>query len=107
MKTSKEIESLQEIIFHLLHQNPRYRDNDKMLCAKIWSMQMGGIDKLQQQSAYDFLVEYAKPDSFLCSQESIGRCRRKIQEENVHLRGEKYRERHDEIKAVQTQLGYY
>ena len=110
MSVSNEIKDLQiqGIVKDLLTSFPMYRDSDKKLCARIWSMQMGGTDTLKKLSAYDFLVEYTKPSnkSVLFSQESVGRARRKLQELHPELRGVKYKERQTETKAVRTNLGY-
>lgn len=99
-------ELLNDIVYRLLEQTSMYRDNDKKLCSRIWSIQMGGVDRLKQMSAYEFLCEYSKDTTELYSQESIGRARRKIQEENPHLRGSRYREKQAQTTNVQLSLGY-
>jgi len=40
----------------------------------------------------------------LPSYESISRCRRKIQEKNPHLRGEKWNERHGRAKEIRREI---
>jgi hypothetical protein len=106
MKIEIEIDVLQDVVEKLLYADEKYRDSDKMLCARIWTTQSGGLDKIKKLSAYDFLCEYVKPDSIYYSQESIGRARRKLQEENPHLRGKFYREKQNKTKDVQQVLGY-
>lgn len=106
MRISEQIKNLKEIVTALLKSDERYRDSDKKLSAKIWSIQYGGIDKLKNISAYEFLSEYAREDSELLSQESIGRARRKLQEENPELRGNKYQDKQEEQKEVLNVLGY-
>lgn len=106
MSIANELEQLNDIVFKLLNENAKYRDSDKMLCAKIWSMQLGGIERIKQISAYQFFCDYSSNESVLYSQESIGRCRRKLQEENPQLRGKKYNHRQNETKPVQMALGY-
>ena len=106
MKISKEIEKVSGLVEKLLKEDKKYRDSDKKLSAKIWAVQFGGIPKLKDISAFDFLCEYVKDKSFLCSQESIGRARRKLQELNPELRGKKYKKKQSEQTDVRHVLGY-
>jgi len=91
MSVAKEIKIIREQVKTLLTNDPKYRDSDKILSAKIWSIQIGGMNKLKETTAYDFLIEYIQKKGKLFSQESIGRARRKIQEEFPELRGKKYK----------------
>ena len=100
MSASKEIKQIQATVLDLLTKEPKYRDSNKMLSARIWSIQIGGYDTLKKTTAYDFLAEYVKGKSKLYSQESIGRASRKIQENNPELRGKKYKERLEEQAEV-------
>lgn len=106
MAISKEVKKIQSLVKELLEQDQRYRDCDKTLSAKIWSIQFGGMENLAKVSAYDFLVEYVKRKGKLYSQESIGRARRKIQEENIHLRGKNYKAKKEQTAEVKKVLGY-
>ena len=99
MTVSQEIENLQDLVYELLVKDERLRDSDRKLSARVWSIQLGGLDKLKNASAFDFLCLYTE-DKKLFSQESIGRARRLIQEENVALRGKNYKERQDEQENV-------
>lgn len=101
-----EIGNVQELVRELLEQDPRYRDCDKTLSARIWSIQLGGVERLESMTAYEFLCEYVKRKSNLYSQESIGRARRKLQEEHPHLRGKNYKKRQENTEAVKKTLGY-
>ena len=108
MTAPKEIKDLQVlgIVRQLLEENEMYRDNDKKLSAKIWAIQMGGMDTLKKLSAFDFLVEYTGGDK-LCSQESIGRVRRALQQKSPHLRGKNYEEKRTKRQSeVRNELGY-
>jgi hypothetical protein len=96
----KEIEKLVEMVTRLLIGDPRLRDSDKKLSARVWLEQLRGIDKLKKMTAYDFLVLYTDDSAPLYSQESIGRARRLIQEHNPELRGQKYKERKEEEQVV-------
>lgn len=106
MNASNEIKKIGDLVEKLLREDKRYRDSDKKLSAKIWANQYGGVDKLKNMTAFDFLCEYVKDNTFLISQESIGRARRKVQEENADLRGEKYDKRKEEQDNVKNILGY-
>lgn len=106
MAISKEMKQVRAMVLDLLETNPKYRDSDKMLCAKIWAIQMGGMDKLKNISAYDFLSEYVQKKSKLFNVVSIVRVRRKIQEENPKLQGTKWKEKNEEQAEVVKVLGY-
>lgn len=106
MSVSKEIKQVRAMVLELLQTNPKYRDSDKMLCSKIWAIQMGGMDKIKNLSAYDFLTEYVQKKSKLFNVVSIVRVRRKIQEETPELRGTKWKERNEEQGDVIKALGY-
>jgi hypothetical protein len=106
MSISYEIVEIQTIVEKLLREDAKYRDCDRKLSARIWAIQLGGLESLHHVSAYDFLCEYVGDDSPLCSQESIGRARRKIQEIFPELRGQKYNDRKEEQSAVKSVLGY-
>jgi hypothetical protein len=100
MKASEEIKNMYDVVLELLETDPKYRDNDAMLVAKVWSIQIGGHDALRETSAFDFLCEYVLEDTFLVSHESVTRARRKIQENLKRLRGDKWEKRHRESESV-------
>ena len=102
MRASQQIENIYDVVLELLEENKKYRDNDAILVARIWSMQLGGIDNLKKDSIYDFLCEYIKEDTFLYSHESITRARRKAQQEFTYLRGIKWENRHGETNLVKS-----
>ena len=58
----------------------------------------------EKLSAREFLTLYK--NGILTNADSITRLRRKMQEENPALRGEKYKARHDSVTDVQMELGY-
>jgi hypothetical protein len=99
MKTKEEIEKLLTI-------DERLRDSDCKLIARFWANELAAknID-IHNISAYEFLSMYAT--NKLHNTEGISRMRRKVQEENKHLRGQFYKGRQttkqDEWKA---KLGY-
>ena len=102
MRASQQIENIYDVVCNLLNSDDKYKDNDAILVARIWSMQLGGIDNLKNNSIYDFLCEYIKEDTFLYSHESITRARRKAQEEFPNLRGIKWEKRHGETNLVKS-----
>lgn len=107
MSIAKEIsDELKEIVRTLLKENPILRDDDKKLCSRIWVNQVGGKANAQDVSMYAFLVNWTMDKSPLYSQESIGRCRRQLQEKFEELRGTKWNERHKHQVDVKKALGY-
>jgi hypothetical protein len=108
MSVAKELSpELQSKIEDLLRSNPALRDSDRKLSCRLWTNILGGENTVKTKyTAYDFLVYYSNDKGNLPSQESIGRARRKIQNEKVELRGTKYVERHEAQKEVKKKLGY-
>jgi hypothetical protein len=104
MSVAKEIPELQELVMGLLQKDKRLRNSDKKLSSRIWTMQIGSLEKVKDMTAYDFLVMYVDDNSVLYSQESIGRCRRKLQELYPELRGENYKEKQAEQGVVITEI---
>jgi hypothetical protein len=103
MENKNKIKELKIIVHELLLKDKRYRDNDRMLCCRIWANQIGE-EKIKSITAYDFLCYYSREDSFLYSTESICRIRRILQEKHPELRGEKYYENHSKQKEVINDL---
>jgi hypothetical protein len=99
MTVAQEIHNLQDLVYELLLKDARLRDSDRKLSARVWTIQLGGLEKMKTMTAYDFLCLYTE-ERKLFSQESIGRARRLIQESNVELRGKNYKERQDEQNSV-------
>ena len=107
MSIAKEIKQIRDVVKQLLTENPIYRDSDKKLSAQIWQRQVGGKDELKKMSAYDFLCMYVEDKGGkLTSQESIGRARRKLQNEYEELQGVKYKKKKAHTKEVKKALGY-
>ena len=83
----KEIKQKVRSILELI---PSTRDNDNELISTYWENELG--HEIINLSAETFLKIYAT-SNVLTSAESIRRNRQKIQEQNEHLRGLKYRVR--------------
>jgi hypothetical protein len=107
MSVAKELtKELNDKVEQLLLHNPSLRDSDRRLSCRLWCNILGGEETVRKYSGWDFLCAYANANGVLPSQESIGRARRKLQENNPLLRGSKYIERHEAQKDVKKQLGY-
>ena len=68
MSVATEINELESAVKECLEKDYRLRDSDKKLCARIWTIQLGGLANLKATSAYDFLVKYADDSAPLYSQ---------------------------------------
>lgn len=89
MKASDDMKGLTGIIFDLLSNYPKYRDNDKMLACRVWSIQMEEKTFFSKEiTAYKFFDLYSNGD-FLSSQDNISRIARMIKTDNPHLEGTK------------------
>jgi len=90
----------------LLMVKPDNRDNDDKLISNIWyeeaTERYGWIPSGSE--LFQFLHDLSQGE--FTSPESITRARRKVQEENPGLRGEKYKKRHENQENVKWQLGY-
>jgi len=106
MTVVKEIKDIKTSVLFLLHESSKYRDSDRKLLARIWIEQLGEIQNLRdkQISAEEFLLEFIKDNTVLCTQESVGRVRRKIQEHNPALRGNKWSKRHNEQEKIKAEV---
>jgi len=99
MKTKEEIKIL-------LTNDERLRDSDAKLIARFWTNELKrkNIDT-QDITAHEFLLMYAT--NKLHNVEGLTRMRRKVQEENEHLRGKFYKERQTtQQDKMKKKLGY-
>ena len=101
---AREISNIQETVEKLLRENPAYRNSDEKLWARIVQDSLGGVNMLQNMSAYELLRLYVSDK--LVSFESVSRARRKVQEIHKELRGKKYKERQNRQEQVKEVLGY-
>lgn len=99
---------LNDKVLALLRENPKYRDSDEALIARIWSDAVGGHKATTGISMYEFLKMYVDgKDSKFVPAESIRRCRQRIQEKLPETRGEVYLKRHkEEQDDMKNNLGY-
>jgi hypothetical protein len=97
MSVSKEIEDNASTVKKLLIKNPTLRESDRFLASAFWKKVLGE-NRLRKMTAEEFLDHYMRSNE-LASQESIGRARRKVQQDNPELRGKRYRFK----KLIETQ----
>jgi hypothetical protein len=86
-------QTVKDRVQDLLERFPHLKDDDYKLISTYWLTETGGRSYNQERSAFDFLQQYA--DGNLTPAESITRMRRKLQEENINLRGLSYQKRQD------------
>ena len=92
----------------LLTKYEKTRDSDDYLVALYWYEELKAVNIAMNLTALQLLEEISKGK--LTNFDTITRCRRKIQEENVSLRGDKYQNRkHKLVKDTIEQLndGYW
>ena len=99
-----ELITLSETVEKLLRENDMYKNSDEKLWCRVIMDVVGGTGILKAMSAYELLVKYSKEE--LPSYDSVSRVRRKLQNENKELRGEKYNARLKNVETVKETLGY-
>tara|TARA_R100001244_G_C5165105_1_gene131356 strand:- start:357 stop:755 length:399 start_codon:yes stop_codon:yes gene_type:complete len=98
-----KIGATSEKITELLQSFTHLRDDDNKLIASIWKWQINALGySYDTMLAHELLTLYSKKG--LASAESIRRSRQKIQELNIHLRGDKYEDRQKATKNVIKEL---
>lgn len=96
---------LQDLVADLLKKYPHLRDNDQRLCCMVWVREIRKMNlDYTDMSAHHLMSMYV--DGQISNPDTITRIRRKAQEKNVHLRGEKYKKRQGLQNNVKQQLGY-
>lgn len=84
--------TLYDQVKRLLTEKEDYRNSDELLTARIWYDELKRINpNIQFVSAVDWMTLYK--DGKVTTADSITRARRKVQEENIHLRGKAYNQR--------------
>ena len=94
------IKKVEDIVTDVLKKEPRARDNDEILCVCVWFKQVG--HRIQYMSLRDFFHKMA--DGKYHKAESIMRCRRKLQELDEGLRGDKYKYRQQRKLEVRKSM---
>jgi len=97
----KKLFSVMKEVETYLNKYPLLRDNDEKLMANIWwsyvAFNIG--ENASGKALLSMLAEGKLP-----SYESISRCRRKLQEENPNLRGDKWHERHKRADNIRKEI---
>lgn len=86
-------------VYSILTDLPDSRDDDRILLSNIWLKESEGLDNK------DFFHHFLKGN--LSNPETITRIRRKLQEQHVQLRGEKWDVRHNLEGAFCQQLTFF
>lgn len=98
-----KITTMYERVKHLLIKKSDYRDDDNLLVCRVWWDELLELKFVpEQMTAMEFLVLYR--DQKLTSSDTITRARRKVQEENEHLRGKSYIERQNKQEEVKEEI---
>ena len=95
-------QTIKDNVRDLLVRMPHLRDDDNRLIANYWLIESGGTAHNKQRTAYDFLKVFGTGN--LTSAESIRRMRQKLQEEDITLRGAKYKLRHDLAEEIRLSI---
>ena len=88
-----------DLIWGLLLNNPRFRDNDQALISHIWSLEIPNLNITNAQQVLDLLA-----DKKLSNPVTIWRTRQKIQQEIPALRGALYHKRHAAAEVVKKEI---
>ena len=84
------MKTIKDKVMVLLEDYPYLRDNDFKLIANFYALEIGS-ENLDKMTARDFLKMFS--DGRLPHSESIRRDRQKLQEQNISLRGMRYKQR--------------
>lgn len=92
-----------KVVKGVLCEDKRTRDNDHLLSVIIWHKQLkaAGLD-MTKMSAYDFMLLYR--DKELANHDTITRARRKVQQDNELLRGDKHKDKQAKQEEVKSDL---
>lgn len=102
-RTIKRLKSIESLVHGYLTAHAVLRDNFMQLTTNVWYSQMRGLGYTPESmntSAFLDLYQQGK----LSSEETIQRCRRKLQERHAELRGERWEERKAEEDRVRHQI---
>lgn len=92
---SLKIRKVEDKVKEILKTSYESRDNDMLLIARIWAMEVNSYN-LNNMVIYDFFKLMS--DYKVSHATSIIRCRQKIQEHNPEYRGNKYKKRHKKLE---------
>ena len=95
----KKLFSVVDDVELFLTKYPSLRDDDERLMANIWHSHIGNLEDVDAKEILHMLAKHELP-----SYESISRSRRKIQELNPNLRGDKWIERQKRAKKIKKEI---
>jgi len=99
-----KILKVKPIVLEILKTNLESRDDDNILILNVWEKQFKietkKIDEFNNYIEFKHLLLNGR----LSPPESITRSRRKLQEDNIELRGKLYDERQKQEKIIKNQL---
>ena len=98
----KKLFSVTDDVEKFLTKYPPLRDDDERLMANIWMSHIGNLEMKNGRDILHMLATHKLP-----SYESVSRCRRKIQQINPELRGEKWTERQRRAKKIKKEIPSY
>jgi len=93
MKTQK----LKQEIKRILWEQPKTRDNDRLLTITIWQTEF------KEVYGWQFFQAFRDPKN-LTSQDTITRMRRLLQQQNPELRGARYMDRMEKETEVRYEV---
>ena len=102
----KKLFSVIKEVEKLLTKHPILRDNDEKLMAFIWADYIGKKENMNGPETWKDVIRLLSKGK-LPSYESVSRCRRKIQETNPDLRGEKWIKRHKRSESIKKNITSY
>jgi hypothetical protein len=97
------IKKLEDKIIKVLESYPQAKDSDPYLVTVLWIQQLRnqGIDP-KEITAWEFLGMLGRKE--LLNTDSISRCRQKVQENHVALRGKNYEKRQTHSNKVKDEI---
>jgi len=98
----KQMRKIKNDVRELLVKYPEYRDDDNRLVSAFYYTKYGGREAFEGISAFQFLKDFAEKRFPL--PDNITRVRRKLQEKEPELRGEKWAERHKLEQETKTDI---
>jgi len=102
MNDFKNLKDKKQSVAYILQKYKSTKDSDGALIATFYLDELGGKEVLQKMSAFEFLKMLSEDK--LTPASTIIRVRRKLQEDYVDLRGEKYEERIKSGEDIRTKI---
>ena len=96
----EQIRKIAPLVADILKKDLEARDDDNILYIRAWKRQGMKESESWKKFKYKLIMGiYASPDT-------LGRCRRRLQERNESLRGKLYKERHSAEKHMSNQMSF-